>query len=168
MRICLHTCTAFPKLGGQEAVVDALARHFLGLGHQPMVLAPRPKRLSRPDDSGLPYPVYRHPRYVSTRRFVGWYGRFLLAAHAKYHFDVIHSHDVYPSGYVAALCTPKLGIPLVITSHGGDVREGNVRITKPGVRRRHVMAVRAADALVSIGNFTEEGFRRLDPQTRQI
>lgn len=168
MRICLYTCTALPKLGGQEAVVDALARHFVKLGHEPSVLAPRPTSLGRLDDSGLPYPVLRHPRFVSTRHWVGWYRRFLLSAHAKHRFDVVHCHDVYPTGYVAALGKPKLGIPLVITSHGGDVREGNVRITKPGVRQRHVMALRAADVLVSIGRFTEDGFRRLHPDAPRV
>lgn len=168
MRICLYTCTAFPKLGGQEAVVDALARHFLRLGHEPLVLAPRPKAPLRLDDRSLPYPVHRHPRFVSTRHFVSWYRRFLLRAHARRHFDVIHCHDVYPSGYVAALCKPSIAAPLVITSHGGDVREGNVRITKPGVRERHILAVRAADALVSIAPFTEEGFRRLYPDAPRI
>lgn len=168
MRICLYTCTALPKLGGQEAVVDALASHFLKLGHEPVVLAPRPRSWKGPMDERLPYPVCRHPRFVSTRHFVSWYRHFLLAAHARYRFEIVHCHDVYPSGYLAALCKAKLGIPLVITSHGGDVREGNVRITKPGVRQRHVMALRAADALVSIGRFTEEGFRRLHPEAARI
>ena len=40
MRICLYTNTALPKLGGQEIVIDALARQFLALGHEPVVLAP--------------------------------------------------------------------------------------------------------------------------------
>jgi len=56
----------------------------------------------------------------------------------------------------------------VLTSHGGDVREGNVRITKPGVRERHVLAVRTADALISISPFTEDGFRRLHPRASRI
>ena len=161
MRICLYTCTALPKLGGQEAVVDSLARHFGGLGHEAVVLAPRPRSSFRTDDAALSYAVLRHPRFVSTRHFVGWYRRFLLAAHARRRFDIVHCHDVYPSGYVAALAKPQLGVPLVMTSHGGDVREGNVRMAKPRVRERHVLAVRSADALVSIGPFTEQGFRRL-------
>lgn len=168
MRICLFTATALPKLGGQEAVVDALARHFTRLGHRAVVLVQNPRAPLRPNDSALPYPVVRHPRFISTRRFVGFYKRWLLKLHARERFDVIHCHDVYPTGYLAALCKRELGIPVVITSHGGDVKEGNVRIVKPGMRPRFIRAVESADALISIGNFTEEGYRKLSDRLPPI
>ena len=164
MRICLYTATALPKLGGQEAVVDALARHLLRLGHQPVVLAPKPRRPLKADDAERPYPVHRHPRFVSTRAFVSWYRLFLSSAHARHHFDLVHCHDVYPTGYLAALCKRKLGLPLVITSHGGDVRENNPRLEKGAIPFRRAAALRAADALISIGPFTDRGFRRIYPQ----
>lgn len=168
MRICLYTATALPKLGGQEAVVDSLARHLTRLGHRAVVLAPKPRLPMTPDDAGLPYPVVRHPRFFSTRRFVSFYRRYLLKLHATEAFDVIHCHDVYPTGYLAALCRERIEAPLVITSHGGDVKEGNIRISKPGMEARYVKAVQSADALVSIGNFTTEGFRRLHQGTPNI
>jgi glycosyltransferase involved in cell wall biosynthesis len=168
MRICLYTATALPKLGGQEAVVDSLARHFTRLGHHAVVLAPRPRLPMLPQDHNLPYPVSRHPRFYSTRHFVSFYRRYLLALHAKEKFDVIHCHDVYPTGYLAALCREKIGVPTVITSHGGDVREGNIRISKSGMEARYIRAVETADALVSIGNFTTEGFRRLHGSEERI
>ncbi len=161
MRICLYTSTAHPKLGGQEAVVDALARHFTQLGHRAVVLAQMPRAPIRPRDQELPYPVARHPRFVSTRRFVSFYRRWLIKLHAREKFDVIHCHDVYPTGYLAALAKPALRIPIVITSHGGDVKEDNVRIIKPGMRPRFIRAVESADVLISIGKFTEEGYRKL-------
>ncbi|HSV14689.1 MAG TPA: glycosyltransferase family 4 protein, partial [Tepidisphaeraceae bacterium] len=168
MRICLYTGTALPKLGGQEAVVDALARQFQKLGHEPFVMAPRPRLPLRPNDASLPYPVIRHPRFYSTKFLVSWYRRWLRAAYLRHHFDVIHCHDVYPTGYLAALTNNDLRIPIVITSHGGDVREGNVRLSKPGMRPRFTRAVSDADALVSIGRFTEEGFRRLGANATKI
>jgi phosphatidylinositol alpha-mannosyltransferase/D-inositol-3-phosphate glycosyltransferase len=168
MRICLYTATALPKLGGQEAVVDSLARHFGFLGHEPVILAPQPRRPLRHRDRQLPYRVVRHPRFVSTRDFVSWYRVFLRRLHARHRFEVIHCHDVYPTGYLAALCKPKLGIPLVITSHGGDVRENNPRLEKGGIPQRMLTALRAADALVSIAPFTEKNFRRLLPEARRI
>ncbi|HZL38626.1 MAG TPA: glycosyltransferase family 4 protein [Tepidisphaeraceae bacterium] len=168
MRICLYTATAHPKLGGQEAVVDALASHLTLLGHRAVVLAPRPRLPMRPRDGELPYPVYRHPRFFSTKYFVPFYRRFLLGIYAKEQFDVLHCHDVYPTGYVAALCRDRLAVPMVITSHGGDVKEGNIRISKPGMLPRYVRAIEAADALISIGNFTTAGFTRLHPGKPRI
>src|SRR5258708_3889916 len=63
---------------------------------------------------------------------------------------------------------PWLKIPIVITSHGGDVREGNVRLSKPGMRPRFLLAVKAASKLISIGRFTEEGFVQLSAKPEQI
>jgi glycogen(starch) synthase len=168
MNICLYTGSALPKLGGQEAVVDVLARQFLQLGHEPTVLAPRPRLPLLPDDSRLPYRVVRHPRFFSTQHFVSWYRWFLLRAGRRWKFDVIHCHDVYPTGYVASLSAAQLGIPLVITSHGGDVREGNARLNKPGMRSRFLHAVQTADALISIGRFTTEGFSQLGADAKKI
>src|SRR6185437_3353010 len=168
MRICLFSATALPKLGGQEAVVDALARHYTLLGHRAVVLVQNPRAPLRPNDSQLPYPVVRHPRFISTRRFVGFYKRWLLKLHVRERFDVIHCHDVYPTGYLAALCKREMGIPVVITSHGGDVKEGNVRIVKRGMRPRFIRAVESADALISIGSFTEEGYRKLSDRLPPI
>lgn len=172
MRICLYTETALPKLGGQELVVDALARQFIALGHEALVLAPRPRgvpvRSVTNNDAGLPYPVVRHPRFISTRRLVSWYRHWLLRLHRSQGFDVLHCHSVYPCGYLAALARERLRVPVVITSHGGDVREGNCRLAKPGLPERHSMAIRAADALVAISRFTRDGYRRLCPETRGI
>jgi glycosyltransferase involved in cell wall biosynthesis len=169
MRICLYTGSALPKLGGQEAVVDALARQFLALGHEPVVLAPRPRSpLDRSGDLRLPYRVVRHPRFFSTRRFVSGYAYFLRRAHATLAFDIIHCHDVYPTGYIGALCKKQSGVPLVITSHGGDVRANSVRMQKPGIPQRSVVALRAADAVISIGPFTEREYRRLWPGIESI
>ena len=94
MRICLYTETALPKMGGQEVVVDALARHFQELGHGVMVLAPHPRLPLRARDQALPYPVMRHPRFYSTRRFVSWYHWFLLRLHRTFRPDVLHCHSL--------------------------------------------------------------------------
>jgi teichuronic acid biosynthesis glycosyltransferase TuaC len=168
MNICLYTGSALPKLGGQEAVVDSLARQFLQMGHEPTVLAPRPRLPLWPKDSQLPYRVIRHPRFFSTKHFVSWYQSFLSRAARRHRFDIIHCHDVYPTGYVASLSRAKLGIPLVITSHGGDVRAGNARLSKPGMRERFTHAVTAADALISIGRFTSECFMQLGAAPAKI
>lgn len=163
MRICLYTETALPKIGGQEMVVDALARQFQTLGHHVVVLTQPPRRPLRANDGMFPYPVVRHPRFLSTRRLVGWYRLWLERLHRRERFDVLHCHSTHPCGYIAAISKPKLRIPTVITSHGGDVWGKSARLSKPGVRGRHVMALRSADAVVSISRYTTEAYQALCP-----
>src|ERR1700736_3083863 len=98
MRICLYTETALPKMGGQELVVDALARTFQNLGHEVVVLAPYPRRPLRAHDTSFPYRVVRHPRFYSTRHLVSWYRWWLLRLHRAQAFDVLHCHGLYPPG----------------------------------------------------------------------
>ncbi len=162
MRICLYTETALPRIGGQEMVIDALARRFQSAGNEVHVLAPRPRGQDY-DDSQFPYPVHRHAPFYSTRRFLGWYARYLLKFLRRHAFDVLHCHSVYPTAYLASLVRAELGVPVVVTSHGGDVREGNSRMRKPGVRARHTQGVAAADALIAISRYTREGYERLAP-----
>jgi len=168
MRICLYTETALPKLGGQEMVVDALARQFVSMGHEVLVLAPHPRLPLRADDRGLPYRVSRHPRFYSTHRMVSWYRWFLLREGRRFRPEVVHCHSIYPCGYVAALCRARLGIPIVITSHGGDVNENNPRIRKKGVPARYSEALAAASRLVSISRFTRDGFVRLGADAGRV
>jgi phosphatidylinositol alpha-mannosyltransferase len=163
MRICLYTNTALPLIGGQEFVVDALARQYLQCGHQVVVLAPRPSRRWRLGDEKLPYSVVRHPRFISTRHFVEWYRWWLLRLHRRVSFDVVHAHGIYPPGYLAGLCHERLGCPLVVTSHGDDVGAAR-RLADPTLRRRHILALGRADALIAISRFTREGFEQLAPQ----
>ncbi len=148
--------------------MDALARQLISLGHQPTVLAPMPRLPMWPCDQQYPYRVIRHPRFYSSRYFVDWYRGFVTRAALKHRFDLIHCHDVYPTGYVAALAEDELKIPLVITSHGGDVRAGNARLSKPGLRPRFERAIQSAHALVSIGRFTTDGFLQLSADAGKI
>lgn len=167
MRICLYTDTALPKLGGQEFVVDALARQFLHAGHDVTVLAPRPRRRLQASADTFPYHTQRHPRFFSTRLFVAWYRRWLCQLHRYRPFDILHCHGIYPPGYLAALCRARLGVPTVITSHGGDV-EIKPRQTKACLRKRYVRALEASDALIAISQATYDGLARLSPQTDKI
>jgi glycosyltransferase involved in cell wall biosynthesis len=170
MRILYYTETALPKIGGQELVVDALARQFLELGHDITVLTQYPRWRYRRDDTALPYPVVRHLRFFSTRYFVDSYRFFLrrLLRRARPAFDVLHCHGLYPSGYMAAILKPQLGLPFVLTSHGGDVYADGVRLRKPVLHERHQRAVRAADRLIAISSFTRDGFLRLGARDEQL
>lgn len=168
MRICLYTETALPTIGGQELVVDALAREYTNQGHDVVVLAPTPRGRLVANDCRLPYRVIRHRRFLSTRRLIEWYQYPLLNLYQRFPFDVLHCHSVHPCGYLGALCQDRLQAALVLTSHGGDIREGGARILKPGARSRAITALRRADAVVSISGFTTQALRRLEPSTRMI
>jgi glycosyltransferase involved in cell wall biosynthesis len=163
MRICLYTETALPKIGGQEMVVDALARRFQALGHDTTVLAPMPRQRLCLADDAFPYPVVRHPRFYSRRFFVGWYRRYLRRLHRRQPFDVVHCHGTYPPGYLAVLLRDELACPVVITSHGADLFGNSARLAKPVIIRRSRQALEGADALVAISRFTRDGFARFCP-----
>jgi teichuronic acid biosynthesis glycosyltransferase TuaC len=168
MRLCLYTETALPTIGGQELVVDALAREYTNQGHEVVVLAPTPRGSLVANDRQLPYRVIRHRRFLSTRRFIDWYQYPLLKLHREFPFDVLHCHSVHPCGYLGALCRDRLQAALVLTSHGGDIREGGARIRKPGARSRAIMALRRADAVVSISRFTTQALMSLEPATKIV
>ena len=65
---------------------------------------------------------------------------------------------------IPLLLGDQLPVPTIVTSHGGDVYEHNVRLQKPVVQARCVEGLRAASALVAIGRFTRDGFARLCPE----
>jgi teichuronic acid biosynthesis glycosyltransferase TuaC len=155
-------------IGGQEIVVDALARQFLSAGHQTVVLAPNPRSAYRKADYLLPYRVVRHPRFISTRRLIDPYAYWLKRVHRTHGFDILHCHSTYPTGYLGTRVARSLGVPVVITSHGGDVTPTNSKLSQERVLRRHVEALSAADALVAISDFTAEGYRRLAPASRRV
>jgi glycosyltransferase involved in cell wall biosynthesis len=99
---------------------------------------------------------------------VSWYRHWLLRFQRRYECDVWHCHSVYPCGYLAALCPPQKSVPWVITSHGGDIRPGNVRLKKHRLPPRFQLALRRAGALIAISRFTEQSYRRLEPDVRNI
>jgi glycosyltransferase involved in cell wall biosynthesis len=168
MRICLYTETALPQVGGQEMVVDTLARAYQALGHRVVVLAPQPHSPYQTRDDHLPYPVVRHPRFVSSRYFVSWYRYFLVRLWQRRPCDVLHCHGLFPPGYLGALARTHLDAPVVLTSHGGDLHLDNIRLGKPGVKEKIIQGLEAADALIAISRFTREGYRRLCPQLRRV
>lgn len=167
MKICLYTETALPMVGGQEYVVDALAREYIRAGHEVVVLAPWP-RSSAAKIPVAGYTVVRHPRFISTWRLVEFYRFWLNRLHRRFRFDIVHCHSVHPTGYLAVLSRRRTGAPVVITSHGGEVNPANPRLDRPGAREKHAWTMTQADALVSIGRFTSNGYRALAPDLKTI
>ncbi|MBI2477101.1 MAG: glycosyltransferase family 4 protein [Planctomycetia bacterium] len=161
MRVCIYTETALPIIGGQELGIDALARQFLAQGHEVVVLTLRARRRQTVDDGELPYPVVRHRRYLSTRHLLEIYRSSLSSVYQEYPFDILHCHNVYPAGYVAAGWAASRGVPLVLTSHACDIAPDSHLLRKPGVPQRISKVLKQANAVVAISAPVEEQFRRL-------
>jgi len=161
VRICLYTETALPRIGGQELVVDALARRFLARRHDVVVLTPCQRHAPHPDDSRLPYPVLRHWRLISARRMLDMYCWSLARVYWQYRFDVLHCHNVYPAGYIAARWARWARVPLVITSHNGDIFPSSPMLRKPGVPRRVAYVLGRADRVVAISPSMARRLREL-------
>ena len=168
LKICLYTSTALPKRGGQETVVDELTRALGALGHETIVLAPKPRRPLKADDRSLPYPVFRHPRFYSTRKLVGWYRGFLSRLYRRQRFDLLHCHGLYPPGYIAALCKARVPVPVVVTNHEGGLGANNVRAAKPLLRRRYIEALERADAWIAVSESSAAEYLSLGAASRPI
>ncbi len=164
----MYTNTALPKLGGQEIIIDALARQFVALGHDPVVLAPWRPSQGRFDPASVPYRVAWHPRFLSTRHFVALYGHWIAKLHRAGGFDVVHCHGTYPAGYVAASCAAVNDLPLVVTSHGDDLAPEGLYDRKAELRPHYRFALERADAAIAISNYTEQLYRQTGAAVRRI
>ena len=83
------------------------------------------------EESPWGYPIY-HPRYLVTPKFgMRFYGRWMARAtvtlaqtlHQRHRFDVIDAHYVYPDGEAAIALGDALGLPVVLSGRGTDLRE---------------------------------------------
>lgn len=148
MRICLFTPSFLPKTGGMEIVLDKLARQFQAAGHDVTVVAKTPRgETPRP---ALPYPTVYYRRSRSQVWLLGPARRALLREHARRRFDVVHAHQAYPTGYTAVKARARLGVPVVITSHKGDVIPESRYRQRWIPRRRMLWALAQADAVTGV------------------
>ena len=149
-------------------MVDFLAREFIRKGHEVLVLTPGAGRDATAANEHLPYPVVRHPRFVSTHHLVSWYRWFLLRTFRKHRCNILHCHGVYPAGYLGALCRERIGAPLVMTNHAGGLEAKLLRPDKYFLHDRTCRALAEADALVAISQATGETYGRLCPNSNTV
>lgn len=136
LKICHFTYSFFPLVGGMEEMIHNISLALLSLGHKPFVFAPYVR--GKDNSLDVPYIVLRFSRPSSKRFGVSQLIIPLLCNYNKYHFDILHCHGAYPSGYIGALFHQITGVPLIITPHGGsgDVEKNdrghiiNSRITR--------------------------------------
>lgn len=150
MNICLFTPSFLPDLGGMEIVLDKLARQFQCQGHKPIVVAQRSRHNT--EIPQLPYDCVYYPRPRSAVWLLQYVKHVLIREHKRYHFDIIHSHLAYPTGYIASKLRKRLGVPIVITSHKGDIIPESRYRQRFITRKRMCWALEKADAVTGVGS----------------
>ncbi|MGH2416738.1 MAG: glycosyltransferase, partial [Candidatus Limnocylindria bacterium] len=127
MRIVLTTESYLPYLSGVTVSVDGLARGLGAVGHQVLVLGPRPARGATVEAVGSPGPAPRHawlpsyqPAIVAPPAYrMPWPNPWAKAARAArdFHPDVVHAHSPFVTGILARRLARGTGVPLVFTHH---------------------------------------------------
>ncbi len=154
MRICLMTPSFLPAVGGMEVVVDRLAKQFQAAGHEVLVVTKRPSKHEPLPD--LPYDVACYRKTRSSIWCLGPQRRILLQEHRRRPFDIIHAQAMYPSGYVAVGVGKQLNVPIVLTSHVGDIRPGSRYRRRWLPRRRMIWAMKNAAAVTGVSVVLKE------------
>lgn len=153
MRVLVATHN-YPRFPGDPAgaFVRALALGCAEAGHELLVLAPHapglaveerqgsvlvrrfryaPERWERVAYTGDLHrrPLRRAADLIAVPGFAAAFGIAIRRATRSWRPDVVHAHWWIPGGLAAAIAAP--GVPLVVTSHGSDVR-----LLRGGVWRR--------------------------------
>lgn len=151
LNIVLYVNSFLPALGGREFVIHYLADALLRLGHRVRVVGPAGFLQHR--KLVFDYPVHRWPtsrgllpeQVAKTQLFLDT---------VLWGCDVIHAHNTYPTGYLAARMRRVRRLPLVITPHGEDIQtipEINYGLMLvPELKKKIVYGLNAAERVTAI------------------
>ena len=92
--------------------------------------------------------------------------RAIKRLHREWRVDVIHAHTVVPDGWAAHAIGKTLGVPVVATAHGADVRELPAR----GPRERRVVceAIEGVDQVVAVSGAIRDMAKAIGTPRRPI
>jgi len=181
----LFTTSNFPRWEGDSTTpfVLHLAQDLQALGWQVDVLAPHaPGALTRDVIGGVHVSRFRYlwPESLETvcyqggalanlRRdrsnllklpaLVGVQAASVASRLLTRRYDILHSHWILPQGFVGALAARPLGIPHVVTVHGGDIFALQASILGPFKR----YALRGCAAVTVNSTATEKAVLDLAP-----
>ncbi len=162
MNIILYSHTFLPAVGGREVVMYQLGRALIARGHKVRVIGPQGFFGNRGGVNAIP--IVRYPRLSFGRALNDKFEQGLLELQMSSQLalditlrgaDVIHSHVLYPAGYVASLVRKLMpGKPLVLTPHGVDINVAEDRgygMRLDGTLRRKIdVALTQCDAVTAI------------------
>lgn len=183
-RVLLSTSN-FPRYDGDSTTpfILHLAQDLQSLGWRVDVLAPHaPGVLTQEQIAGVPVRRYRYlwPESLQTVCYqggalvnlrhdrtnaaklpalVGSQALSILSRLLTRRYDILHSHWILPQGFVGALAARPLGIPHVLTVHGGDIFALQASILGPFKR----YALRGCAAVTVNSTATEKAVLDLAP-----
>jgi 1,2-diacylglycerol 3-alpha-glucosyltransferase len=126
MRVAVFAESYLPYVSGVTVSTDALARGLGLLGHEVLVVAPRPRRGDEPGEVGSPGPAPRHawlpsyqlPAVAPAGYRMPWPLPFSgRRAVAGFNPDVVHTQSPFVVGLMARSVARRTGAPLVYTHH---------------------------------------------------
>ncbi len=145
MRICLLLPGFLPAIGGLEKAADCLATVLASWGHEPVVLTQVPRGSAEVIQRS--YPIRTYPRPLSTTWLPRTPAKALQQMHGRYQFDLIWAFQAYPTGYAAVRTGRRLGLPVVISSRGGDLSQRSRYLARWLPGKRIVWALKHAQAV---------------------
>jgi teichuronic acid biosynthesis glycosyltransferase TuaC len=161
MKICLLLPSFLPAVGGLEKAADALAGLLHHSGHEPAILTQSLRNAS--ETVKRPYPIH----YYARPRSATWWPATLIAALEKERCDLIWAFQAYTQGYAAVRVGLKKGIPVVVSSRGGDISDRSRYLARWLPRRRIRWALRHADAITVLNQHLENRVIDLTGGTRK-
>jgi phosphatidylinositol alpha 1,6-mannosyltransferase len=116
MRVAIITESFAPDINGVANSVLRVAEHLTARGHEPLVIAPEPRRSLRGRTTDLPYPVVRVPSlplpgYRNVRLALP--GAAVAATLVRYKPDVVHLASPFVLGAWGSTAARDLGLPIV-------------------------------------------------------
>src|SRR6185503_11118734 len=116
MRIAFFTDTYVPQVNGLVTSILASREELEKAGHEILIFAPAIAGTKEEKNvyflGGIPY--YPQPEYTFV---LPWGKNFSLSNFSKLNVDLIHSHAMFGSGFIAAAIAWWYKIPLVMTYH---------------------------------------------------
>jgi|APSaa5957512622_1039677.scaffolds.fasta_scaffold31739_2 glycosyltransferase involved in cell wall biosynthesis len=138
-----------PVIGGKQVLVHWLATSLNRLDYEARVLT---GGLGLKNGLKQNYVVHRfplRPRYLYVLRSTS----FLLFERMRCRPGLVHAHNAYPAGYIAACSKRVKNVPLVVTCHGVDVlTEPNIDYgigLDPVLSRKVSYTLQMADAIIA-------------------
>lgn len=121
------------------------------------------------------FPVYRmhwgwfpRPLPFMVTRFLEITGLRAYEQYVRLHGvpDIIHAHNVFYGGVLAAHIKRKYGVPVVLTEHSSSYMEGLIIFPgQPGIIRR---TLRTMDAAIAVSQALADAVNRFDPTATLI